>query len=163
MNDDFGKSWVDIPKGMKSMGQGIANVLNGLLKWLVSPVNAIIGGLNKIPLVNIPTVNASVPPPTFAQGGFPNQGQMFIAREAGPELVGTIGGRTAVANNNQIVESVSAGVYSAVREAMSGFTGKGNGETNFNLYLDSRQITSAVEKVQKERGLSLINGNVVYG
>ena len=47
---------------------------------------------------------------TYAQGGFPDVGQMFIAREAGPELVGTIGGRTAVANNDQIVEGISEGV-----------------------------------------------------
>lgn len=45
-------------------------------------------------------------------------GQLFIAREAGPELVGTIGGHTAVMNNNQIVASVSDGVYRAVRSAI---------------------------------------------
>lgn len=45
-------------------------------------------------------------------------GQLFIAREAGPELVGTIAGHTAVMNNNQIVASVSDGVYRAVRSAI---------------------------------------------
>ena len=49
----------------------------------------------------------------YADGGYPSSGQMFIAREAGPELVGTIGSRSAVVNNDQIVESVSAGVYRA--------------------------------------------------
>ena len=53
----------------------------------------------------------------YAAGGFPAEGQMFVAREAGPELVGTIGGRTAVANNDQIVESVSQGVYRAFVQA----------------------------------------------
>ena len=58
-----------------------------------------------------------IPYPTFAQGGFPTQGQMFVAREAGPELVGTIGGRTAVANNDQIVEGITAGVeYANARQ-----------------------------------------------
>lgn len=52
----------------------------------------------------------------YASGGFPAAGQMFIANEAGPELVGTIGGHTAVANNDQIVESVSQGVYAANTE-----------------------------------------------
>jgi hypothetical protein len=52
----------------------------------------------------------------FASGGFPSTGQLFIAREAGPEMVGTIGGRTAVANNDQIVESVSRGVADANAE-----------------------------------------------
>ena len=54
-----------------------------------------------------------------ANGGSFSQGQMFVAREAGPEMVGTIGGNTAVMNNNQIVSSVSAGVYKAVVAAMS--------------------------------------------
>lgn len=52
----------------------------------------------------------------YAAGGFPDAGQMFVAREAGPELVGTIGGRTAVANNDQIVASVSQGVADANAE-----------------------------------------------
>lgn len=52
----------------------------------------------------------------YASGGTPTQGQMFIAREAGPELVGTLGGHTAVMNNDQIVASVSDGVYRAQAE-----------------------------------------------
>ena len=56
----------------------------------------------------------------YANGGNPNSGEMFVAREAGPELVGTIGGHSAVMNNDQIVASVSAGVYQAVASAMSG-------------------------------------------
>lgn len=54
----------------------------------------------------------------YATGGFPADGEMFVAREAGPELVGTIGNRSAVVNNDQIVESVSQGVYQAVSSAM---------------------------------------------
>ena len=53
---------------------------------------------------------------TKAEGGFVTTGQMFIAREAGPEYVGTIGNRTAVANNDQIVEGISSGVYAANQE-----------------------------------------------
>lgn len=59
---------------------------------------------------------ASLTMKAFAAGGFPNEGQMFVAREAGPELVGTIGGRTAVANNDQIVSAVANGVASANAE-----------------------------------------------
>ena len=54
----------------------------------------------------------------YADGGYPDVGQMFIAREAGPELVGTMGGKTAVANNDQIVSSISSGVYQAVIQAL---------------------------------------------
>lgn len=54
----------------------------------------------------------------YAGGGYPLGGEVFVAREAGPELVGTIGGHTAVMNNDQIVASVSAGVYQAVASAL---------------------------------------------
>lgn len=55
----------------------------------------------------------------YANGGLPNMGQMFVAREAGPELVGTIGGHTAVMNNNQIVASVSDGVFNALNPVLT--------------------------------------------
>lgn len=55
----------------------------------------------------------------YASGGKPANGQMFIAREAGPELVGTIGGHSSVMNNDQIVASVSSGVARAVSSAMA--------------------------------------------
>ena len=59
----------------------------------------------------------------YASGGFPTEGQMFVAREAGPELVGSIGNRTAVVNNDQIVSAVSQGVYQAVVQAMGQSSG----------------------------------------
>ena len=78
--------------------------------------------------VKLPTIKGTVSTTTsgtttmtftaYAGGGFPTDGEMFIAREAGPEMVGSIGSRTAVANNDQIVESVSSGVYKAVVSAM---------------------------------------------
>lgn len=52
----------------------------------------------------------------YANGGFPDAGEMFIARESGAELVGSIGGKTAVMNNEQIVDSVSIGVAEANAE-----------------------------------------------
>lgn len=56
----------------------------------------------------------------YAAGGLPDSGQMFVARESGAELVGSIGRSTAVMNNDQIVASVSEGVYRAVFSAMEG-------------------------------------------
>lgn len=52
--------------------------------------------------------------PRFASGGFPEKGQLFVARESGPEMVGQMGGRTAVANNDQIVEGIKRGVIDAM-------------------------------------------------
>lgn len=50
----------------------------------------------------------------FASGGFPDAGQLFIAREAGAEMVGSLGGHTAVANNDQIVDGIREGVEAAM-------------------------------------------------
>lgn len=55
-----------------------------------------------------------------ASGGSFDQGQFFVARERGPELVGTIGSHTAVMNNSQIVSSVAAGVAEAVASVLGG-------------------------------------------
>ena len=96
---------------------------------------------------------------TYAMGGFPNMGEMFIAREAGPELVGRIGNRTTVANNDQIVEAVSQGVYSAVVSAMSGMN---NGGQNVNVYLDGKQIYASVKKAEAQRGLTLMGNQLEY-
>lgn len=96
---------------------------------------------------------------TYAKGGFPNLGELFVAREAGPEMVGRIGSRTTVANNDQIVEGISAGVYQAVLAAMRAT--ESDGTQSVNVYLDGRQITSSVERHQRERGVSLV-GKQVY-
>lgn len=56
----------------------------------------------------------------YAEGGIVPQGQLFIAREAGAELVGSVGGHTAVMNNQDIVSAVSQGVASAVASVMGG-------------------------------------------
>jgi hypothetical protein len=42
---------------------------------------------------------------------------LFVAREAGAEMVGAIGRRTTVANNQQIVDGIYKGVYQAMRDA----------------------------------------------
>ena len=85
----------------------------------------------------------------YAKGGFPEEGQMFLAREAGPELVGTMGGRTAVANNEQIVEGISQGVYAAVISAMSQSGGSSSSQP-VNIYLDGRIIAQSSTKYQRQ-------------
>lgn len=84
----------------------------------------------------------------------PPTGEMFVAREAGPELVGSIGGgRTAVLNNNQIVSSVSDGVYAAVTDALSAQpTGD---DRPIVLMVDSREIARAARQGDKQSGYRL--------
>lgn len=66
--------------------------------------------------VSLPTIGVSWA--YYAKGGFPPDGQLFVAGENGPEMVGTMGGRSAVANNDQIVQGISTGVFEAVYSAM---------------------------------------------
>jgi len=92
------------------------------------------------------TLNFSLPKISFYEhGGFPRTGEMFIAREAGPEMVGSIGGRTAVANNEQIVDSIRQGVYEAVMAANS----RQNNQQPVELYLDGKLIADSVSKHQR--------------
>ena len=52
----------------------------------------------------------------YASGGYPSAGQLFIANEAGPELVGTVNGRTAVAPNAEITGIANAVYATGERE-----------------------------------------------
>lgn len=85
----------------------------------------------------------------FASGGFPTTGQYFIARERGPELVGSIGNRTAVVNNEQIVASVSDGVYEGVYAAMMAAGRDSKGTVNVILQGDAKNLFRVVREEDK--------------
>lgn len=134
----------------------MANSIIGIINRVVDAINNVfhisfkglsVLGKEVVPafnarLVNIPHV------PTFADGGFVDEGQLFIARESGAEMVGNIGRKTAVANNDQIVESVSQGVYEAVQRA--------NGE---NYASGNRPITVIVQMNGKEMYRQIVDEN----
>ncbi len=80
--------------------------------------------------------------PGFATGGFPSAGQMFYAREDGvPEMVGRIGNRTAVANNDQITAAIANAVYNAM---IASGGGKSSSQTNVTLELDGDVVARKV-------------------
>lgn len=87
----------------------------------------------------------------YAVGGLPNMGQMFVAREAGPELVGTLGGHTAVMNNDQIVSSVSYGVAQAVKEVIQPLVKMGEGNNRpIQISLDGKVIFDSTRQSARE-------------
>ncbi len=92
-------------------------------------------------------------PKLYATGGFPNVGQMFIARENGiPELVGSMGGKNAVANNMQIEAGIEAAAYNgfirAIREA-GGLVSQGrNGD--LHVYIQDENGRTRIEKIIKD-------------
>ena len=89
----------------------------------------------------------------YASGGYPDTGQLFIARESGPEMVGQIGGRTAVANNSQIVDGVSSGVERGVERAME----RSNGGTVTIVVMNERgDIVNELRNVNMRAGKVII-------
>ncbi len=121
-----------IVEKLKFVGTAVSDFISGALRkavngvfWLIEKaINGFIGLLNgainiinKIPGVSISRVQ-EIYIPRMAEGGIvENTGQLFIAREAGPELVGSIGNKTAVANNDQIISGIESGVYRAMMAA----------------------------------------------
>lgn len=111
-------------------------------------------GLNGLSGVDI-SVSSKKPTavPAFASGGFPTTGEMFIARESGPELVGRIGNRTAVANNDQIVSGIASaneGVISAVLNAAQQIIQAVN-NNNGDVYLDGDKVGERVTAYQNRQ------------
>ena len=78
----------------------------------------------------------------YATGGFPEEGQMFIANEKGPEMVGNIGSSTAVVNNQQIVDSVSIGVANAVAGVLG--SQKTTNQNASYIYINGSEFAKAV-------------------
>ena len=118
---------------VKAALNGVISALNSALRWIFGGINSILSDLKNFsiagysPFAGLRTI--SVPQiPMLADGGFVDPGQLFIAREAGAEMVGSIGRRTAVANNDQIVE----GIATATRE--------GNEDLINALYAVAQQI-----------------------
>lgn len=87
--------------------------------------------------------------PKLSAGGIVGNGQIFVANEKGPELLGKYGKHTAVMNNDQIVGSVSDGVadgvYRAVLDAMSQ-TGGAGGDLNITVQVGSEKLTRQIVK-----------------
>ena len=104
--------------GMRSSLGSVGSTIDGLTEKTRTLISMLSGnaasGMFMGALSGLGAIGAL--PPQYASGGIPAKGEMFIAREQGPELVGKIGGQTAVMNNGQIVQSVASGVRDANAE-----------------------------------------------
>lgn len=89
----------------------------------------------------------------FANGGFPRSGELFVAREAGPELVGSIGGKTAVGGNDQIERAIFNAVLTAMSQAMANGSSQPI-ELNQKIELDGDVIYNNQQKVSARRGIN---------
>ena len=164
---------------IQSVANGIITVMSTIVVSISSSVSTIMSSVSsakaaieslnniKVQIPTIPTTAYKSPTNVkmYATGGMPNQGEMFIAREAGAEMVGSIGGKTAVANNDQIVAGISKGVYDAVIMAMSATNQNNNSKSSEQnqetvLVIDDIQFgriaAKAINNAQRQSGVTLL-------
>ena len=163
--------WLDKFKNLKTgFTQTIKNAVNGgidLMNKFIGWINEKLGfswdavkvaGKEIVPAGNIQLF--TIPKiPRFETGGFLEDG-LFTMNHG--EIAGKFNnGKSVVANNQQIVEGIAAGVYEAVVSAMNATSGRSN-EQNVNVYLDGKQIYSSMKKAESERGLSIMGNQLGY-
>lgn len=151
----FKEKFGDVKKTVSDTVDEIKKKFN--FKWslpeLKLPHISISGNWSLKPPFEVPKLSLK----WYAKGGFPDEGQLFMAREAGPELVGSIGGRTAVANNDQIVEGISYGVSSANEGVIRTLIAVGQQvvqsirEKDTATYLDGERVTDRVTEIQNRK------------
>jgi hypothetical protein len=100
----------DATKIANSFGSSIGKAISDGIKKKLSITNIKLQDKSGFTVKNLGTYSLKA----YAQGGFPTKGDLFLANERTPEYVGSIGGQTAVANNDQIVDGISAGVAKAI-------------------------------------------------
>lgn len=81
----------------------------------------------------------------YANGGFPGKGQLFVANEVGPEMVGTMDGRTAVANQQEITQGIANAVYPAVYNAVRAAMAESSNNINVTLQGDADKLFTMVQ------------------
>lgn len=89
----------------------------------------------------------------YASGGFPQTGEFFMARESGPELVGRMGSRNAVANNDQITEGIKGAVFEAMLDAFQAggiFEQKSDANKDVTLELTIKADSETLYKVVRK-------------
>lgn len=149
----------NLVNGAIGLIEGMLNTVIDGLNWVIDAVNSVIeefggDGFGSISHVSIPRL---------ADGGFIDEGQLFIAREAGAEMVGNIGKRTAVANNDQIVQGIAAGVSSANEEEVALLREQNDLltailEKSFDIQIGDKEIGQANDRYVRSRGIVTSTG-----
>lgn len=101
-----------ISRAFKTAINAVLKTAETVLNSPIRAINSLIGVINKLPGISLTKLN-TFSLPRLAQGGLPDVGQMFIANERGPELVGQIGGQSFVANQNQMMDLLDKKISNA--------------------------------------------------
>lgn len=175
LTTDTGNTLASIFNGIWSVIKGIINTViwgaESLANAVIRGVNGVINALNSLSFkmpdwlggkefsLSIPTLS-TISIPRLAQGGMVDTGQLFIAREAGAEIVGNIGRRTGVMNNDQIVESVAGGVATANMSVVDAiYTLIGVVESkDLNVNIGDDSIGRSYDRYSTQRGRRVNSG-----
>ena len=153
-----------ITRFVRQMANSIIGLVNGVIDAINDMFHIQFNGLSVMDITLIPAFDiqlVDIPHiPFFEDGGFPNEGQLFIAREAGAEMVGAMGRRTAVANNDQIVEGISAGVSIANDGVIAAIYALLNvvEEKDFSVNIGDNQIGESYDRYNRARGVRVNTG-----
>lgn len=153
-----------ITRFIRQMANSIIGLVNGVIDAINDMFHIQFNGLSVMGITLIPAFDirlVDIPHiPFFEDGGFPNEGQLFIAREAGAEMVGAMGRRTAVANNDQIVEGISAGVSVANDGVIAAIYALLNvvEEKDFSVNIGDNQIGESYDRYNRARGVRVNTG-----
>lgn len=153
-----------ITRFVRQMANSIIGLVNGVIDAINDMFHIQFNGLSVMGITLIPAFDirlVDIPHiPFFEDGGFPNEGQLFIAREAGAEMVGAIGRRTAVANNDQIVEGISAGVSIANDGVIAAIYALLNvvEEKDMSVVIGDNEIGHSYDRYKEKRGRQVSTG-----
>lgn len=153
-----------ITRFVRQMANSIIGLVNGVIDAINDMFHIQFNGLSVMGITLIPAFDirlVDIPHiPFFEDGGFPNEGQLFIAREAGAEMVGTMGRRTAVANNDQIVEGISAGVSIANDGVIAAIYALLNvvEEKDMSVVIGDNEIGHSYDRYKEKRGRQVSTG-----
>lgn len=153
-----------ITRFVRQMANSIIGLVNGVIDAINDMFHIQFNGLSVMGITLIPAFDirlVDIPHiPFFEDGGFPNEGQLFIAREAGAEMVGAMGRRTAVANNDQIVEGISAGVSVANDGVIAAIYALLNvvEEKDMSVIIGDNEIGHSYDRYKEKRGRQVSTG-----
>lgn len=153
-----------ITRFVRQMANSIIGLVNGVIDAINDMFHIQFNGLSVMGITLIPAFDirlVDIPHiPFFEDGGFPNEGQLFIAREAGAEMVGAMGRRTAVANNDQIVEGISAGVSVANDGVIAAIYALLNvvEEKDMSVVIGDNEIGHSYDHYKEKRGRQVSTG-----
>ena len=153
-----------ITRFVRQMANSIIGLVNGVIDAINDMFHIQFNGLSVMGITLIPAFDirlVDIPHiPFFEDGGFPNEGQLFIAREAGAEMVGAMGRRTAVANNDQIVEGISTGVSIANDGVIAAIYALLNvvEEKDMSVVIGDNEIGHSYDRYKEKRGRQVSTG-----